>query len=276
MELMRIPDTDFDLAGIGNSWEDYFATRGMAPRNRAACTGALSVPLTILHAIRSFNMEVDDEGLCIDLPGSRILELTDMELVYEELGRALPENGATLRLVGPELGRDLPLGSELEIGNVRLTFHRTMYEDFLASARPPNLAVAFHAGIQEYETWHPALRALVQLRVPTAITSYSLSDAAGGLWEMRRRGTHPAMLLQGVNPFACSERLAVDEALGALALLPDSLDAQRLQWLQEQTMRAGGLLELASAFQAQGQGSAKEAEAVSINSWWYLFCGAQG
>jgi len=221
-------------------------------------------------------MEVDDEGLCIDLPGSRILELTDMELVYEELGRALPENGATLRLVGPELGRDLPLGSELEIGNVRLTFHRTMYEDFLASARPPNLAVAFHAGIQEYETWHPALRALVQLRVPTAITSYSLSDAAGGLWEMRRRGTHPAMLLQGVNPFACSERLAVDEALGALALLPDSLDAQRLQWLQEQTMRAGGLLELASAFQAQGQGSAKEAEAVSINSWWYLFCGAQG
>ncbi|CAE7948221.1 Mss51 [Symbiodinium sp. KB8] len=268
MELVRIPDTDFDLDGIGTCWEDYFATRGMAPQNRAACTGALSVPLTILHAIRSFNMELGDEELCIDLPGSRILELTDMELVYEELGRALPESGATLRLIGPELGRELPLGSELEIGNVRLTFHRTMYQDFLTSAGPPDLAVAFHAGIQEYESWHPALRALVQLRVPTAITSYSLSDAAGGLWEMRRRGTHPSMRFQGVNPFACSERLAVDEAMGALGLLPDSLDAQRLQWLQSQTMRAGGLLELAAAFQAQGHDSAKEAEAVSINSWW--------
>ena len=79
-------------------------------------------------------------------------------------------------------------GEELLDGGLRISFHRGLYQELLALGRPPDLAVALHAGaselwhrpcvagIQEYDTWLPALRQLLESRIPTAVTGYSLAD----------------------------------------------------------------------------------------------------
>ncbi|CAJ1425407.1 unnamed protein product [Effrenium voratum] len=266
LELMRLPDTSFRLDGIGDSWEDYYALRGFVPQNRAACTGALSVPLTILSAIRSFNLTLEEKVTKIDLVGSRVLELANLELVYEELGRAFPGNFVHLRLVGPELNDQLP--GAVDVENVRLSFHRMLYQDFISSNGPPHLAMAFHAGLQEYSTWQPALEALVQLRVPSCVTGYSLLDISQGLAHLMRRD--PKMIRQGVNSFACTERLEVDEASERLSMGRGRLDAPELARLQAMVDDAGGLLPLALHLQGS---KAPELTSVSLNSWWYLFFG---
>ena len=44
------------------------------------------------------------------------------------------------------------------------------------------------------------------------VTGYSLADLSKGLQAMRSKGIHPTLLHQGVNCFASSEQLRVDEA----------------------------------------------------------------
>lgn len=286
-----LPDEDFYPEDVGTSWESYFAMRGFVPRNADACTGALSVPLTILAALRLFRLSFEPgQEVRIDLPGSRILELANMDLVYEELGRAFPDNDVLLRLVGPELGRDMPQRQGgLDLGNVFVTFHRTLYQDLLredagAEAPPPHLAVAFHAGIQMHASWMPAVESLISLGIPTAVTGYSLSDIAAGLRELRQCcDPQPRIVFEGVNHFACSERLLVDGVQETLSLFDDR-DAAEAGTAGSSTgqppvlrtalrdaadvERAGGLEQLVQTADAE------RAEVVSINSWWYLFRGA--
>ncbi|CAL1165033.1 unnamed protein product [Cladocopium goreaui] len=251
--------------------QEYFAQRSFAPKNRAACTSALSVPLTILDALRRFELPLG-EVVRIDLVGSRKLELSEIQLLYQELCRAFELQHLELRLVGPELP-EIPQGDAgaFRIDNLRITFYRMFYQDFLSALGPPHMAVAFHAGIHEYDSWSPALYSLIQLRVPTVITGYSLADISKGLQAMRSKGINPSLLYQGVNSFASCERLRVDEVLCQLSLVPEQLDTPKLKRLQAQVDAAGGLTELMASYVADGK--VDEAEVVSINSWLFLFRG---
>lgn len=253
LELMRVPDTSFDLEDLGDSWEEYFAQRSFAPKNRAACTSALSVPLTILDALRRFELPLG-EVIRIDVVGPRKLELSEIQLLYQELCRAFELQHLELRLVGPELP-EMPQGDAgaFCIDNLRITFYRMFYQDFLSALGPPHMAVAFHAGIHEYDSWSPALYSLIQLRVPTVITGYSLADISKGLQAMRSKGINPSLLYQGVNSFASCERLRVDEVLCQLSLVPEQLDTPKLKRLQAQVDAAGGLTELMASYVADGK-----------------------
>jgi len=189
----------------------------------------------------------------------------------------------------------------MDLGNVHVALHRGMYQDLLrqdaeAGEPLPHLAVAFHAGVQVHSSWLPALRSLAAAGVPTAVTGYSLSDIAAGLQELRRLcDPRPRIRFEGVNHFACSERLLVDGLRETVALLEGSGSADaagggpasrpsavaagpgvgRPRVLQtalqdaEDVARAGGLEQLLHGADAQ------HAEVVSINSWWYLFQGAE-
>ena len=56
-------------------------------------------------------MRVTKRGeLCIQTQGLKFQDVPSIPGLKKELGRALPTRVA-LRLVGPELGRDLPLGT---------------------------------------------------------------------------------------------------------------------------------------------------------------------
>jgi len=279
IELMKLPQSPFSPQHIGTCWEDYFANRGLAPRNIAACTGALSVPLTILAGFLAAGVSLaPEETLLVDLPGSRVLELTDLELVYAELGRAFPGRPVRLRMVGPELGRGLPCGRRrLQIDNVCITFHKRLYQDFLSKGRtPPHFAVAFHAGIQMHASWPPALHVLASLGIPTVVTAYSLTDAVAGLRQLRHCCSwQPHIIKEGVNHFACSERLIVDERTESVRLA-EGLSAaegqvdrvlQTARRDEEDVVRAGGLEQLESRV------GPERSEIVAINSWWYIFRG---
>jgi len=253
---------------------DYIENREAVPRNLFAFTGALSVPLTILKALQLTGLRFQDGDVVrIDLPGSRVLELCNVEATFAELGRALPGNRVWVRLVGPELRSETHSNEVLRIENVSLTMHRELYQNLLVASQStgalPHVAVAFHAGVQEYDSWAPAIVAATQLHIPLAVTGYSLSDIAAGLRVIYGRcHPRPHVAYEGFNPFACVERMLVDEGQQRIFLLGDDDDDPNLLFgteaLNNEVESAGGLLKLAERMDP------RRADVVSINSWWFL------
>lgn len=275
LELKGLPSEDFDLDDVGICWAEYIECREATPRNLLAFTGALSVPLTILRAIRLLGLYFQPKDVIfIDLPGSRVLELCNLEATFTELGRALPDNRIRVRLVGPEMGGEIPDGEPIQFRNVRITLHRQLYQDLLATSQSkrapmPDLVVAFHAGIQEYRTtWIPAISAISQLGIPLVVTGYSLSDITAGLREVKAHCQPvPPVFYEGLNPFACLERMLVDETLGQIIMLKDGDQPNLLFGVDAQNQEvesAGGLLRLVERTDPE------MAKIVSINSWWFV------
>jgi len=278
LELAQLPEKYFTVTDIGSSWENYFECRGVTPQNVVACTGALSVPLTILKAIDMLGLSFElGDDICIDIPGSRVLELANMDLVYAELGRAFPEHDIYIRLIGPELGKGLGgddmIGNALQVRNVTITLHRQLYQEVLANDdewEVPGLAVLFHPSMElEFESWKPALQLMMQRRVPAVVTGYSLSDISVGLRNIKRLcDPAPRIMHEGLNPFACREQLAIDGSTESVSLLPKT-SAQfhpscDLDSWNARVSEAGGLVELLDKVDRHA------ADAVSINCWWYL------
>lgn len=277
MELARLPEDCFEIDEIGSSWADYIDCRDAIPVSLPAFTGALSVPLTILRMLNVVGYRFERGDIVrVDLPGSRVLELCNLEASFAELGRAFPYQDVHVRLVGPQLRGGYPDGAVIEVDNVTVTLHRGLYQDLLAScvsgAPLPHLAVAFHAGIQEYGTWIQAVTACAHLRIPLAVTGYSLSDITAGLRDLLCAGQPMAKVArEGFNPFACSERMLINEVSEQITMLggtgADEEDGDLLLGAparQQLVEDAGGLMQLAEVT------SPDKAAVVSINSWWYL------
>jgi len=273
-EVSHLPETMFSLGAIGETWENYFTSRGMTPHFEAACTTVLTDPLTILMAMRRFDIVVaPGEILRIDLPGSACRELLFVKDVLAELGRAFPENKLHVRLVGPNLDLD-KLESPFKVANVTAFFHKAMYEEVLAAdGTAPHLAVAFIAGIRE--SWFAAIRLVIKMRVPMAITGFDLEDVAGGLRELFDKcDPEPKVVMDGVNPFGSRMSVDMKRQEGYVRLDPTPIEdhpvIERARSIQSE-LAAGKFqksVEQSMESMLPGLGSDK-----GINTYWYLIHG---
>lgn len=273
-ELAKLPAEPYSIESCGESWDDYFRSRGIPqkPINAARhmLMDALSVPMTVLMAIRRVGLRFEPGDVVrIDLPGARKLECSDMDLMYREMGKALDGCAIHLRLVGPQL-LELPA---MQIANVSITFHVMLYQELLAiGGEPPDLAVLCNAGIctSSAGSWLPAIAELARLEVPTVVTGYDLKHTACSLHCLVQRSDKELrVIIDGINPFCGGEM----HSSNSTSIVVTTLDEHQVLEEVKKITHMNDMLENGDRRLADEYLSQMSSRKVRNNSHWFVVQG---
>ena len=209
------------------SWMDAYDVLGLPASSPISLL--LCLPFTLLHALyRVGLLEATASSASATAQPARhtvycLGASTECEgqlySVYAVLAHLLPR-GTHLHVIF--MGPQLSIPSELSSAGkeavwkcqetavvVRVSFQIGLYHTIdTAALPPPTLTIAHNAGLGEYASWQPTLRALNEQKVPFCFTSYGLVEVDAAAAQLRAAGILPGDIHTEINPF----RMPLDEA----------------------------------------------------------------
>ena len=209
------------------SWIDAYDVLGLPASSPISLL--LCLPFTLLHVLhRAGLLEATASSATATAPpvchtiyclGASSECEGQLYSVYAVLANILPR-GTSLHVVF--MGPQLSIPSELRCAGkeavwecqetgvvVRVSFQIGLYHSINAAGLPPpTLAIAHNAGLCEYASWQPTLRALNEQTVPFCFTSYGLVEVNAAAAQLRAAGILPDDVHTEINPF----RMPLDEA----------------------------------------------------------------
>jgi hypothetical protein len=196
-------------------------------------TQRLSRAATLAHALRRLDLPAlakDDDPLVLHLLGCDHVEAANPSQLKNTFTPLVdwwrnhtrkPPRRVELHLIGPsmplilsslELVLDPDESRRLE--SVQVSCHTGYYHEWRLQqrlqqdAKPPDLLVAFHAGLWGYDTWKPTLDWLVEQegpQLPLLVTSYTLLEAEEDQEVLQNLLPNQSIWTAEYNPFATQQ-----------------------------------------------------------------------